>query len=163
MVNSRLSLVTATPFRSRREAFHGVGVPLLPKLRGHFAEFLLQSYPERLRLLVSSTCVRLRYGHSFDSRPEVFLGGMGLSSSLVRRPHFPIPLGLKRDGFACLSTYRFRLPIPSGCRTTLPRHPTGQTPNKWCRNFHLLTIGYAFRPRLRIRLTLGGLTFPRKP
>ena len=27
----------------------------------------------------------------------------------------------------------------------------------------LLSITYAFRPRLRGRLTLGGLTFPRKP
>jgi hypothetical protein len=26
-----------------------------------------------------------------------------------------------------------------------------------------LSIGYAFRPRLRSRLTLGGRTFPRKP
>ena len=31
------------------------------------------------------------------------------------------------------------------------------------RNINLLPITYAFRPRLRIRLTLGGLTFPRKP
>jgi hypothetical protein len=31
------------------------------------------------------------------------------------------------------------------------------------RNINLLSIGYAFQPRLRIRLTLGGLTFPRKP
>jgi len=31
------------------------------------------------------------------------------------------------------------------------------------RNINLLSIDYAFRPRLRIRLTLGGLTFPRKP
>ena len=30
-------------------------------------------------------------------------------------------------------------------------------------NIHPLPIGYAFRPRLRSRLTLGGLTFPRKP
>jgi hypothetical protein len=34
---------------------------------------------------------------------------------------------------------------------------------RWCRNVDLLSIGYAIRPRLRIRLTLGGLTFPRKP
>ena len=34
---------------------------------------------------------------------------------------------------------------------------------QWCRNVDLLAIAYAFRPRLRIRLTLGGLTFPRKP
>jgi hypothetical protein len=31
------------------------------------------------------------------------------------------------------------------------------------RNINLLPITYAFRPRLRIRLTLGGLTCPRKP
>src|SRR5947209_14686332 len=33
----------------------------------------------------------------------------------------------------------------------------------WCRNINLLAIDYAFGPRLRIRLTLGGFTFPRKP
>ena len=31
------------------------------------------------------------------------------------------------------------------------------------RNVYLLSIGYALRPHLRSRLTLGGLTFPRKP
>ena len=31
------------------------------------------------------------------------------------------------------------------------------------RNFNLLSIDYAFRPRLRSRLTLGGRPFPRKP
>ena len=32
-----------------------------------------------------------------------------------------------------------------------------------CRNVRLLGIGYAFRPRLSTRLTLGGLALPRKP
>jgi hypothetical protein len=31
------------------------------------------------------------------------------------------------------------------------------------RNINLLPIRYAFRPRVRHRLTLGGFTFPRKP
>ena len=31
--------------------------PLLPKLRGQFAEFLNQRFPERLRLRASPTCV----------------------------------------------------------------------------------------------------------
>ncbi len=31
------------------------------------------------------------------------------------------------------------------------------------RNINLLSIDYAFLPRLRFRLTLGGFTFPRKP
>ena len=31
------------------------------------------------------------------------------------------------------------------------------------RNINLLSIDYAFQPRLRFRLTLGGITFPRNP
>ena len=37
--------------------------PLLPKLRGHFAEFLDNASPVGLRILSSSTCVGLRYGY----------------------------------------------------------------------------------------------------
>ena len=36
--------------------------PLLPKLRGHFAEFLNNASPVGLRILSSSTCVGFRYG-----------------------------------------------------------------------------------------------------
>jgi hypothetical protein len=46
--------------------------PLLPKLRGHFAEFLLHRSLEHLRLLASPTCVRLRYGHKMHSPPRLF-------------------------------------------------------------------------------------------
>ena len=38
--------------------------PLLPKLRGHFAEFLNNASSVGLRLLASSTCVGLRYGYA---------------------------------------------------------------------------------------------------
>ena len=34
---------------------------------------------------------------------------------------------------------------------------------RWYWNIYQLSIIYAFRPRLRSRLTLGGRTFPRKP
>jgi hypothetical protein len=37
--------------------------PLLPKLRGHFAEFLNKGSPVRLRILSSPTCVGFRYGY----------------------------------------------------------------------------------------------------
>ena len=45
--------------------------PLLPKLRGQYAEFLNNPSPVGLRILSSSTCVGLRYGrlintHSFS-------------------------------------------------------------------------------------------------
>ena len=35
--------------------------------------------------------------------------------------------------------------------------------SRWCRNVDLLPIDYAFQPRLRNRLTLGGMALPRKP
>ena len=40
---------------------------LLPKLRLHFAEFLNKSSPNRLRILIPSTCVGLRYGLIYNS------------------------------------------------------------------------------------------------
>jgi hypothetical protein len=46
---------------------------------------------------------------------------------------------------------------------TLLRHPIAQTSDQWYRNVDLFSIAYAFRPRLRVRLTLSGLTFLRKP
>ena len=36
-------------------------------------------------------------------------------------------------------------------------------PTSWYRNINLSSIDYAFRPRLRFRLTPGGRTFPGKP
>ena len=41
--------------------------------------------------------------------------------------------------------------------------PSVIAPVRGCRNVDLLCIGYAFRPRLSSRLTLGGLASPRKP
>ena len=40
--------------------------PLLPKLRGNFAEFLKEVSLTRLRILISDTCVGLRYGRPKD-------------------------------------------------------------------------------------------------
>ena len=52
---------------------HLLQAPLLPKLRGHFAEFLLHRSLEHLRLLASPTCVGLRYGRRAYSRTRLFL------------------------------------------------------------------------------------------
>ena len=51
--------------------------------------------------------------------------------------------------------------IPAAGAPFLPRHAIA-CPNG-SRNVDLESIGYAFRPRLRARLTLGGRTWPRKP
>ena len=45
----------------------------------------------------------------------------------------------------------------------LLRHPIVITIRRKVRNINRMSISYAFRPRLRDRLTLSGLTFLRKP
>ena len=59
LLNSRLGHLTAAP--TAAVALAG-GAPLLPKLRGGFAEFLDVVSPAHLGLLDPSTCVGLRYG-----------------------------------------------------------------------------------------------------
>jgi hypothetical protein len=91
LVNSRLSLFAATLSRSKSKFFHATGVPLIPKLRGQFAEFLNERSLARLRILFPPTCVGLRYGYLKDSL-EVFLGSMEFISWFVPKnalPHFP--------------------------------------------------------------------------
>ncbi len=57
------------------------GAPLLPKLRGHFAEFLNNASPAGLGILSLSTCVGLRYGcHAHNSG---FSRRPGLTASLL--------------------------------------------------------------------------------
>ena len=46
---------------------------------------------------------------------------------------------------------------------SLLRYPIVQTHHRRSRNFNLVPIAYAFRPRLRGRLTLSGLALLRKP
>ena len=77
LLNSRLGLFSAASFEA----------PLLPKLRGHFAEFLNKGSPARLRILSSPTCVGLRYGY-LVSFLAVFLASVDLAASiLVFCPH----------------------------------------------------------------------------
>ena len=80
LVNSRLALVSAASSSSGREVLHPTEAPLLPKLRGQFAEFLNQSSPDRLSILYLPTCVGLGYGHRASSL-EAFLGSMGSVTS----------------------------------------------------------------------------------
>ena len=63
VVNSRLGLFSATFVRFARFKATRLKVPLFPKLRGHFAEFLNEGSPAHLRILSPPTCVGLRYGH----------------------------------------------------------------------------------------------------
>ena len=61
------------------------------------------------------------------------------------------------------ATYTLTREQPISRSTTFLRHSFGQTFHTKHRNINLLSIDYAFRPRLRFRLTLGGFTWPRNP
>ena len=98
LVNSRLGLITATPSGFEREVLHPTGAPLIPKLRGQFAEFLNHGYLARLGILYLSTCVGLGYGRPVSSL-EGFLGGMGVQRLRLKRLGLA-PQAFVRPGFA---------------------------------------------------------------
>ena len=113
--------------------------------------------------LVFSTCppvsvlVRARV-----SSLGAFLGGMAsgtrrLRASWHRTSGYAAP-DLPRATPTCLPQGNHRLGSLSR-----PRPSIGQTDTTWYRNINLLAIDYAFRPRLRTRLTLGRRALPRNP
>ena len=63
LVNSRLDLIIATFLK----------VPLLPKLRGYFAEFLRESYLAPLSILYLPTCVGFGTGIYYLRYYKLFL------------------------------------------------------------------------------------------
>ena len=80
--------------------------------------------------------------------PDGFVSRLGLSAGRIC-----LPCGL--HAFTGASRTPPAYPSPSPLRSiAVPRR---------YRNVRLLRIGYAFRPRLSSRLTLGGLALPRKP
>ena len=132
---------------------------LLPKLRSNFAEFLNNSLLAHLRILSLTTCVRSRYGPNI-LKLAAFLENWHRCFTTWVAPFAPSRLSLLPDGFANLTG-------PSLCPQSNKRDHLAFSVTTshifGCRDIDLLSIGYAFRPRLRSRLTLGGRTFPRKP
>ena len=131
--------------------------PFLPKLQGHFAEFLNNASPAGLRILSSSTCVGLRYGHvshdsGFSRQPESH------TSLLIFAPHHSFG---SSSGFASLTPTLLApvFPFP-GCAVLLCPHSSDDTRY---RNLNLLSIGYASQPYLRPRLTQSRSALLWKP
>ena len=116
--------------------------PLIPKLRGHFAEFLNNASPVGLRILSSSTCVGLRYGLYVRN------SGFSWQSYLVLHYFYFVP--------PCGTGFSF----PGSL--LLPASPQFGYMHK-CRNINLLSIDYAVRPRLRSRLPQGRSALPWNP
>ena len=158
LLNSRLGLFTAA-----LSGLHPNRAPLLPKLRGHFAEFLNESSPDHLRILSSPTCVGLRYGHLWQ-RTTLF--SAACSGPLWVRLSAPPTVVLQpcvRGGFAYPSAYTLQRPIPSGRGPYASASRLALTLSGGTGIFNPFAIAYAFRPRLRSRLTLFRLTLNRNP
>ena len=76
LVNSRFPLFSAATRRRQPKRLGRREAPLLPKLRGYFAEFLNHDSLDRLSILYLTTCVGLGYGR-LTPRVEAFLGSLG--------------------------------------------------------------------------------------
>jgi hypothetical protein len=136
--------------------------PLLPKLRGHFAEFLLHRSLEHLRLLASPTCVRLRYGHKMHSPPRLF-SAAGLGRLRGTSPSSASGLGY-RGLLSPRTAYLLAPGRPAPGPAFTPASPLRVVTHiLWYGNIHPFPIAYALRPRLRVRLTQGGRACPWKP
>ena len=134
---------------------HLLPAPLLPKLRGHFAEFLDRKSLEHLRLLASPTCVGLRYGHvMFYPRGFSWQRASPALGGVLR------PLRRRFSTIQADLPTRKRLPPCIGI-TTIRRlacscvPPWDQTNMTWYGNVDPFPISYASRPHLRDRLTLS--------
>ena len=163
LVNSRRGHFSAAPLGSGREVHHLTRAPLLPKLRGKLAEFLNEDSLKRLRILSLPTCVGLRYGHLHYSL-RGFSRQCGISQFVGHKARSLSPLRVLMSRI-CLRHPPTGLDLLFRQQDGLPScvPPSLVTQCKWYRNINLFPIAYAFRPQLRHRLTLGGLTFPRNP
>ena len=127
---------------------HCPGGPLLPKLRGYVAEFLNEVSLARLGIFCTLPPVSVLVRPACRCR-DAFLGSVGA---------WPCS---RRTGNS-VRAFRHVQGV-----TVDPRHcpsPTSRlNPPCRCRNVGLLSIGCAFRPGLRCRLTPGGRTLPGKP
>ena len=115
LINSRLGLFTAG----------ACAPPLIPKLRGQFAEFLNYPSPVGLRILFLSPCVGLRYGLrgytiTFSRLPlsvlPYYFRSLSTGSTIARLVPFQgVPLLKSFDGYGistvCASTTPFGLAL----------------------------------------------------
>ena len=157
LVNSRYPRFAAALDGSPSESVHHLGHALSQSyginLQSSFTRVLSSALVFSTYLPVSD------YGTDTETAPPAtFLGSMGPASSraavALRSHHISrialAPFDRMRDLYLLepgITYNRLAYPSPSWLVSSLTR---------WCRNINLLPIAYARRPRLRIRLTLGG-------
>ena len=185
LVNSRLGLVSAT-LNAPGENPITHQVPLIPKLRGYFAEFLHHDSLDRLSILYLSTCVGLGYGR-LTTRSRRFSRQHRIThfnnqscqshhvsgtrdadlptphpTHLARDHHRPGWATFLRPSAACLLQDRVtqsaqQEPKPPPHLPCSASLASTRTLLRRYGNINPLSIDYACRPRLRSRLTQGRL------
>ena len=159
MVNSRLDLFTAAPSSSVREGLHPTGAPLIPKLRGNFAEFLNEGFLERLGILYLSTCVGFGTGARDLPRGFSWRHGLGdlrpcghdiTSQSIARWIFLPDPL------HACPRTTSAWVPLTYPVPPSVERSLRGTGISTSCPSAFAST--YALGPTNPKRINLASET-----
>ncbi len=105
--------VYCNPFTLCAQAHQATGAYLIPKLRYQFAEFLLPSSLKRLRILISPTCVGLRYG-----LVKLKLRGFSWNHFQLLRSLSCSPRTLEFRARICLSAFSNARTGTSNTRTT---------------------------------------------
>ena len=159
LVNSRLGLFTAAGSSSGSESLH--------RLRHPFSRSYGVILPSSLTMVlpIASVCSTCPPVSVLVRAPAGLLRGFSRKHGLTDFTHSlrRHVSGHVRRGFACGAPYALSRGRPEPRPATLLRHPIVLTTDRRYRNICLLCIGYASRPRLSSRLTLGGLASPRKP
>ena len=153
LINSRRSRFTVTP-SSVNHRGHPLSRTYGAILQSSLTSVLPSAldYSSRLPVSVLVRSPTLQPLEAFLGRPSEDFANINALGPIpwLTRADFPIPHLMMVHGHF----YSYR--SPSKRRPSIG-------PRRWRRNVDLLSIVYAFRPRLRYRLTLGGITFPRKP
>ena len=162
LVNSRYPQFTATTTGYESESFH-------PSRHTFFRSYGV-NLPSSLTRVLSSALgfsphlPESVYGTVTSATPdEAFLGSMGLPALWGLRPSTS-PLGVKEEWICLLlpptglnRDIQHPAWLPFSVPPSVKRYASGTG------TINPFPITYAFRPRLRGRLTLSRLTLPRKP
>ena len=162
LVNSRLDHFTATLSRSTSKSLHATRVPLLPKLRGDFAEFLSESCLALLRIFFLPTCGGLRYGLIIFSYAKIFLAIWSQHLQIRRSSTSRLTLTNRWIFLPVLATRLYSHFQSTACLSSCVP-PLLITNTTKYRNINRLSIAYAFQPELRCRLTPRGRACRGKP
>src|SRR5262249_51577288 len=138
LVNSRQTPFTAAPAGCDTPR----GTPY-PEVTGLICRVPSRAFSRAPENLHRAYLCRFQYGHGVRPAPAF--------------------LGSTSEDFGVVSALALAgRPSLAGRSPSVKRRGAIDLP-PWCRNINRPSIGYACRPRLRVRLTLGGFTFPRKP